>query len=85
MALDGVGVVAPVVGYGEAMMGLIGLDGVHDPGLGERLLQEILLFFGERLVLDGATHIHGGLDFTRLVVRAVGVVSVGQIPSMEGG
>src|ERR1035438_8435960 len=65
--------------------GLIGLDGVDDPGLAQGLLQQILLLVGERLVLNRPRHVHGGLDGARLVVGAVRVVGLGEVPTVEGG
>ena len=47
VTIGGGWVVARVVGDGEAVVGLIGLDGVDNPGLGERLLQQVLLLVGE--------------------------------------
>ena len=67
------------------MVGLIGLDGVDDPGLAEGFLQQILLLVGERLVLNRPRHVHGGLDGARLVVGAVRVVGLGEVPTVEGG
>jgi hypothetical protein len=39
VALRSVCVIARIIGNGETVMGVIGLDGMNDPGLGERLLQ----------------------------------------------
>ena len=78
-------VVARVVGDGEAVVGGVRLDRVGDSGLGERLLEEVLLLIGKRLVLDRPGHVDGGPDGGRFVVGAVGVVLLGDVPAVEGG
>src|SRR5947207_11262184 len=85
VALGGVHVVATVVGYCEAMVGRIGLDGVDYPRLGQRRLQQLFLLVGEGLVLDRPGHIDAGLYPARLVVRAVRVVGLGEVATVEGG
>jgi hypothetical protein len=84
VAFGGGFVVARIVGDGEAVVGRVGLDGVGDSGLGQDFFQELLLLVGERLVLYCPGHVDGGLDGGRLVVGAVGVVLLGDVPSVEG-
>ena len=85
VTLGGRLVVSGVVGHGEAVVRWIGFDRVGDASLGQALFEEVLLLVGKGLVLDGAGDVDRGLDGAGLLVRAIGVVVLGDVAAMERG
>ena len=74
-----------LVGYGEAVVGRVELDGVVDAGRGERVVEQVGLFGGEGGAFLCAGDVDGGADVVGGQVRAGWLVGDGESAAVEGG
>jgi trehalose 6-phosphate synthase len=79
------GVVGRVIGHREPVVPGVELDGVRDPGRGQRTLQQLGVLLRKSGVFDGARHVDRGADLVRRQVRAARVTGDGDPGRVERG